>query len=64
MGMVLPMIFVVSIDDEPVYQPATKREVEALIQQLDEDGIAAVLAGVQANFVPSDPETVKKKSET
>lgn len=59
MGMVLPMIFVVSIDDEPVYQPATKREVEALIQQLDEDGIAAVMAGVQDNFGKTDPEADK-----
>lgn len=59
MGMVLPLIFVTAIDDDPVYQPASKREVEALIQQLDEDGIAAVMAGVQANFGKTDPEADK-----
>jgi hypothetical protein len=59
MGMVLPLIFVTAIDDDPVYQPASKREVEALIQQLDEDGIAAVLSGVQENFGKTDPEADK-----
>jgi len=59
MGMVLPLIFVTSIDDDPVYQPASKREVEALIQRLDEDGIAAVLQGVQENFGKTDPEADK-----
>ncbi|KAG0167309.1 hypothetical protein DFQ30_006189 [Apophysomyces sp. BC1015] len=54
--MVLPLIFVTAIDDDPVFQPASKREVEALIQRLDEDGIAAVLQGVQANFGSEDPE--------
>jgi hypothetical protein len=59
MGMVLPLIFVTSIDDDPVFQPASKREVEALIQRLDEDGIAAVLQGVQENFGKTDPEADK-----
>jgi hypothetical protein len=58
-GMVLPLIFVTAIDDDPVYQPSSKREVEALIQQLDEDGIAAVLAGVQEHFGKADPEADK-----
>jgi hypothetical protein len=56
MGMVLPLLFVKSIDGEPVFQPNKKSEVEALIQQLDEDGIAAVMEGVQANYGAPDPE--------
>lgn len=56
MGMVLPLIFVCSIDGDPVYSPAKKSEVEALIQRLDEDGIAAVMEGVQEHFGKSDPE--------
>jgi hypothetical protein len=59
MGMVLPLIFVAEIDGEPVFQPSSKREVEALIQRLDEDGIAAVMAGVNAHFGASDPEADK-----
>ncbi len=56
MAMVMPLIFVTAIDGDPVYQPAKKSELEALIQRLDEDGIAAVMAGVQENFGKSDPE--------
>lgn len=59
MGMVLPLIFVTAIDDDLVYQPRSKSEVEALIQQIDEDGIAAVMTGVQEHFGKSDPEADK-----
>jgi hypothetical protein len=59
MNMVLPMIYVAAIDDEPVYQPASKREVEALIQRLDEDGVSAVISGARENFGASDPEADK-----
>lgn len=54
MGMVLPLIFVVAIDGEPVVQPASKAEVEALIARLDEDGIEAVMTAVQAKFGIAD----------
>ncbi|MDE2354944.1 MAG: hypothetical protein KGL17_07975 [Betaproteobacteria bacterium] len=56
MSMVLPVIFVTAIDDDPVSQPARKSEVEALIQRLDEDGLAAVGAGVLEHFGKQDPE--------
>ncbi len=60
MGMVLPLIYVTGIDGVPVYQPVSKREVEALVQRLDEAGIAAVMGGVQKNFGKSDPEADKE----
>lgn len=50
MNMVLPVLFVSAIDGEAVIAPQTKREVEALIQRLDEDGIAAVVTGVRDKF--------------
>ena len=56
MAMVLPLIYVVKIDDNDVRSPNTKREVEALIQQLDEVGIEAVVSNVQEKFGKSDPE--------
>ncbi|MHB8914414.1 MAG: hypothetical protein ACYC4K_01225 [Thiobacillus sp.] len=59
MGMVLPLIYVASLDGVPVMQPANKREVEALISRLDEEGIAAVMEGVQSNFGRSDAEADK-----
>lgn len=55
MGMVLPLIFVTAINDEPVYLPTSKAQVEALISQLDEEGIAAVMQGVQEHFGKADP---------
>lgn len=59
MGMVLPIIYVTSIDDLAVHQPKTKIQVEALIQQLDEDGIEAVMRHVNETFGASDPEADK-----
>lgn len=59
MKMVLPLLFVVSLEGQPVAFPQTDREIEALIQRLDEDGIVAVLHGVEANFGAQDPEATK-----
>lgn len=61
MGMVLPLIYVASIDGDPVFQPGKKSELEALIQRLDDDGINAVMVGVQKNFGIADPEGDKAK---
>lgn len=59
MGMVLPLIYVTAIDDQPVFQPTSKLQVEALIQRLDEHGVNAVMEGVSANFGNSNPEADK-----
>lgn len=59
MGMVLPITYVSAIDGESVFQFSTRRELDALIQQLDEDGIAAIMVGVQENFGATDPEKDK-----
>jgi hypothetical protein len=48
--MVLPLTYVVEIDGVPVSQPNSEREIEALITRLDEEGVAAVMQGVQENF--------------
>jgi hypothetical protein len=60
MGMVLPLIFVVAIDEEPVLLPTTKAQVEALIAQLDEAGIAAVMEGVQQHYSQPDADAQKQ----
>ena len=57
--MVLPLIYVASIEGDPVTIPSTKMQVEALIQRLDEAGIASVVEGVSANFGRSDPDADK-----
>lgn len=56
MAMVLPLLFVSAINADPVPPLGTKREVEALIQRLDDEGVAAVMAGVQEHFGAQDPE--------
>lgn len=58
-GMVLPVIYVAAIDDEPVDFPLTKLEVEAIIQRLDDDGFDAVAKGIEANFGAKDSEAEK-----
>ncbi|EPS1221698.1 hypothetical protein ACVBR5_000929 [Burkholderia cenocepacia] len=56
MSMVLPLIYVASIDGEGVSTPNTKLEVKALIKRLDEEGIEAVMAAVNEHFSAQDPE--------
>lgn len=58
-NMVLPITYVGSIDGDPV-SIGTKRELEALIQRLDEDGIVAVAQAVQENFGEQDTEANKE----
>jgi len=60
MAMIMPLIFVAAIDGNAVIMPANKRQVDALIQQLDEEGVAAAMTGVQANFRVADPEADKE----
>ncbi len=50
LGMCLPLIYVAQIDGQDVAPLDSKKQVEALFQRLDEDGLAAVSAGVEANF--------------
>ncbi|MFC4526417.1 hypothetical protein ISN76_12905 [Dyella halodurans] len=58
MNMVLPLIFVASIDGDPVAK-STKAQIEALIQRLDDEGVEAVAEGVQANWGKQDPAADK-----
>lgn len=59
MRMVLPLIYVTEIDGQHATAPTKKIEIEALIQRLDEHGIAAVMDGVSQHFGESDPEADK-----
>lgn len=59
--MVSPLIYVSAIDGDPVFPPSKKSEVEALIQQLDEDGLNAVIEKAHEAFGKSDPEGDKAK---
>lgn len=56
-----------SIDGDPVPRPATKAQLEALVQRLGDDGLTAVGEAVAALYEPpaADPEqTLKNASGT
>jgi hypothetical protein len=59
MSIVVPLIFVTSIDGDLIVQPTSRLQLDALIQRLDEDGLDAVMKGVKANFLVGDPEVDK-----
>jgi hypothetical protein len=58
MAMVLPLIYVATIDADPVVVQ-NKRHIDALIQRLDEDGIQCVMEAVQKHFGETDIEADK-----
>jgi hypothetical protein len=63
-AMTLPLIYITKIDDHFVTTPTNKIQIRALIQQLGEDGVNCVMAGVQENFggasVEGDKAAIKK----
>ena len=48
-NMLIPMLWVSEIDGEAVAAPASEREIEALIQRLGEEGIAAIVGKMEAD---------------
>lgn len=50
MNMIAPVLYVASINGDPVATPTTKLQVEAILQRLDEDGYAAVFKGMMEHF--------------
>lgn len=58
MSMAMPVYWVVAIDDEPVRQPTSRISLEALIQQLDDDGIQTVISHMVETGDTEDEETV------
>ena len=48
-----------SIDDDPVVRPTSKRELEALIQLLDDDGLNAVAKWAEENLGAGNADEAK-----
>jgi hypothetical protein len=59
-GMVMPLTYVVSVDGDPVLQPNTEREIDALIVRLDDHGVEAVMKGVNEHFGAENPEEAQE----
>lgn len=66
MSMILPILFVTGIDGDPVHAPTSEREIEALIQRLDEDGVSHVAVGVMKHYNGAviDPTTGQMRAMT
>lgn len=61
MRMALPLLYVTDIDGEGVVTLMRKSEVEALIQRLGDEGLEAVMHGMEKHYggMESDPEADK-----
>lgn len=59
MQMVTPLIYVAKIDDDAVFLPKSKGEIEALLQRLDEEGLAAVFSWYMANVIGPTNDAIK-----
>lgn len=64
MAMISPLTYVTAIDGDMVGLPVSERELEALIQRLDEAGFMAVVEGIQEHFGEKEEnqETALKNS--
>lgn len=62
MSMVMPLIFVVAIDQDPVRQPTSKIQLEALISRLGDEGIQTVIQGITDHFGESLDAEVSKET--
>lgn len=64
MTLVTPITYLTAIDGDPVFPCATEREIEALIQRLDEHGLMALIDGVQTHFagMPREAEEAALKN--
>lgn len=55
--MVLPVLYVSMIDGDVVPPPSSELEVEALFQQLDDDGLRAIGEAVKKHFGAANPKS-------
>ena len=59
MAMVMPLIYLKSIDGALVSPPTNPLQLDALITKLDEEGVLAVMKCVQDNYGNVDPDAAK-----
>lgn len=61
MAMMMPLTFVTQIDDVAIYPAISKREYEALIENLGDEGVKAVMDGVEEYFGDKTEEQEKEQ---
>ena len=69
MNVVMPALYVKSIDGDEDLMVGTRRQLDALIQRLDEDGLAAISEGIREHFLANSSleqaeVTIKNSSAT
>ncbi|HEX8894469.1 MAG TPA: hypothetical protein VF783_14155 [Terriglobales bacterium] len=52
MSLVSPLLWIESIDDEPVGMVVSKRELEALFERVGDDGLTAIIEHISEQFQP------------
>jgi hypothetical protein len=60
-NMYLPLVFLVSIDGEPIGFPNNPLEVDAIVTALGDEGLDTLLEGVKKHFGKTDPEADRVK---
>lgn len=63
MQMVNPLLYLGAIDGDLVMLPSNKREVEALIQRLDDDGLGAVMGWYFANVIGPTQDAIESATK-
>ena|SRR5437868_685948 len=57
--LVSPLTYLAEIDGDPVMPPNTQRELDALIQRLDDEGVMAIMDAIQMHFGTPSAETLE-----
>ena len=63
MRMITPFQYISAIDGDPIFQPNTKRELDALIKRVGEEGFVAVAQCMAEHFAQSESHEEAVKND-
>ncbi len=62
-SMVLPVIYIVAIDNEPIVQPSNKTQLRGLVTRIGEDAFNVITRAINENYAPKNADETKKNLE-
>lgn len=62
MSLVSPLLWIESIDDEPVGMLVSRRELEALFERVGDEGLTAIVEHIAKTIRP-DPEALESEAK-
>lgn len=62
MSLVSPLLWIESIDDEPVGMLVSKRELEALFERVGDEGLTAIVEHI-AKMIPHDSKVLEVEAK-